>query len=215
MSAHQDAAAVGADDERTTGLDAGSDAEGDAAVDSASSGRDPTLCADDVFHLLQNARRRGVLRYVRERPETESFEMRDIAEQVAAWEQDKPVAAITSTERQRVYIALYQSHLPKLDEHGVIEYEQSRGTVRPTGLAGEIGRYLDVDGTPEGPTDAPTGSTDSATRYYGCATVFSVLLAAATWVGLVPSLLTSYVGAVVTSLFAAVTLAVGLRRRPM
>jgi len=185
------------------------------AADDADEG---TLSTDDAFHLLQNSRRRGVLRYIRGRPDADSFEMRDIAEQVAAWEQGKPIGAITSTERQRVYIALYQSHLPKLDEHGVIEYDQSRGMVRATPLAEEIGRYLDVDDRRDADEadDAGTyGDAKGAARYYGGATALSIALTAATWVGLVPTLLASYVGTAVTSIFAAVTLGVGLRRRPL
>jgi hypothetical protein len=147
--------------------------------------------------------------------------MRDIAERVAAWEQGKPIEAITSTERQRVYIALYQSHLPKLDEHGVIEYDQSRGTVRVTSVAEDVCRYLDVDDRagvadePDEPDADARDDADEATRYYGGATVVSLVLTAATWVGLVPTLLASSVGAVVTSIFAAVTLGVGLRQRPL
>lgn len=89
------------------------------------------LSKDDAFHLLQNARRRAVLRYMLEQDEQDRFVMRDIAEAVAAWEHDTTVRQLSSDERQRVYIALYQNHLPKLAEMGVIEYNQSRGHVTP------------------------------------------------------------------------------------
>ncbi|EJN57470.1 hypothetical protein HSB1_41580 [Halogranum salarium B-1] len=59
-----------------------------------------------MFHLLQNARRRGVVRYLSECDDDSVYEMRDIATQVAAWENDKPIAQLTSDERQRVYISL-------------------------------------------------------------------------------------------------------------
>jgi len=103
---------------------------------------EPELSQDDVFHLLQTPRRRYVLRYLKEREGP--VEMRDIAEQVAAWENDTTVEALTSDERQRVYIPLYQSHLPKLDEEGVVEYDQSRGIVERTELANRFDRYLEV-----------------------------------------------------------------------
>jgi len=63
---------------------------------------------------------------------------------VAAWENDTTVQALTSDERQRAYIPLYQSHLPKLDEEGVIEYNKNRGIVKKTQLATELERYLSV-----------------------------------------------------------------------
>ncbi|WP_436345052.1 DUF7344 domain-containing protein [Natronorubrum sp. FCH18a] len=88
------------------------------------------LSDDDVFHLLQTFRRRETIRYLLH--ENGSVRMRDIAEHVAAEEHGTTVADLTSTQRQRVYIPLYQSHLPKLDEAGVIEYDKARGLVRPT-----------------------------------------------------------------------------------
>jgi len=101
------------------------------------------LSDDKIFHLLQNERRRAVIRYLRDEEGTVS--MRDIAEQVAAWEHDTSVAALDSDERQRVYIPLYQNHLPKLDEEGVIEYNQSRGTVERTSVADQLEQYLTDD----------------------------------------------------------------------
>ena len=103
----------------------------------------PELTPDQAYHLLQNERRRAVLRYLRDVEGT--VEMRDVAEQVAAWENDTTVQAISSNERQRVYIPLYQSHLPKLDEEGIINYDQSRGTVTKTELVDQLVQYLEVD----------------------------------------------------------------------
>jgi hypothetical protein len=101
------------------------------------------ISKDDAFHVLQNARRRAVLRYLVEHDDTERFVMRDVAEEVAAWEHDTTVQQLASDERQRVYIALYQSHLPKLDEHGLIDYNQSRGVVEPKPLVAAVEPYLD------------------------------------------------------------------------
>ncbi|WP_318569459.1 DUF7344 domain-containing protein [Salinigranum marinum] len=97
---------------------------------------------DDVFHLLQNQRRRRVLRCLRGVEGTVS--MSDLTEQVAAWEHGTTVEALTSTQRQRVYIALYQRHLPKLDDMDVLDYNQSRGFVTPRVRAERIVDYLDM-----------------------------------------------------------------------
>lgn len=102
-----------------------------------------TIAKDDAFHLLQNARWRAVLRYLLAHDDQERFRMRDLAEEVAAWEHDTTVRQLTSDERQRVYIGLYQSHLPKLDEYGVIRYNQSRGVVEPTPLLGVLATFLE------------------------------------------------------------------------
>lgn len=102
-----------------------------------------SIAKDDLFHLLQNGRRRAALRYFAAQPEREEFDMRTLAEEIAAWENGIPVQQLDSDQRQRVYIALYQSHLPKLDDLGVIEYNQSRGTIEPTPLVDEVVQYLE------------------------------------------------------------------------
>ena len=89
------------------------------------------VAKDDAFHILQTKRRRAVIRYILAHDDQDEFRMRDIVEEIAAWEHDTTVAGLMSQQRQRVYIALYQNHLPKLDEHGVIEYNRARGFVRP------------------------------------------------------------------------------------
>ena len=108
---------------------------------------------DDVFHLLQNQRRRRVLRCLRDVDGTVA--MSDVAEQVAAWEHDTTVDALTSNQRQRVYIALYQRHLPKLDDMDVVDYNQSRGLVTPQPRADRVIEYLDL-ATDDGPVGGGT-----------------------------------------------------------
>ncbi|WP_265110949.1 DUF7344 domain-containing protein [Halosolutus halophilus] len=121
---------------------------------------EPAFSKDEIFHLLQNERRRMVLRYLRgtEGP----VRMRDIAEQVAAWEHDTTVEELTSTQRQRVYIPLYQSHLTKLDEAGVIDYQQNRGIVERKPLADRVDTYLELE-----PTDEPSAETGTDGAHWG------------------------------------------------
>lgn len=102
------------------------------------------ISKDDAFHVLQNSRRRAVLRYLLDRDEPQRLQMRDVAEAVAAWEHGTTTEQLTSDQRQRVYIALYQSHLPKLDELGVIEYDQARGIVEPTRLLAVFAPFLEA-----------------------------------------------------------------------
>ncbi|MFC4357937.1 hypothetical protein ACFO0N_08235 [Halobium salinum] len=116
------------------------------------------LHKDTVYHLLQNERRRLALRFLREvEPETDLGEM---AVQVAAWENGVTTEAVTSDMRQRVYIALYQSHLPKLAEEGVLNYDKDRKHISRTAAAAQLDRYLTLDDRPEAP--AETGSDQTA-----------------------------------------------------
>ena len=164
---------------------------------------------DEVYHLLQTRRRRLVLRYLRDREGP--HEMRDVAEQVAAWEHDTTVRELRSEERQRVYIALYQTHLPRLDEAGVIEYQQSRGVVDPTDRIDQLYEVLDVDVDGDGGSGAASeGRSNRGTvTYYGGASLASTGLVTAAWTGLValPGLL---VATMVTALFALLTVGYGV-----
>lgn len=83
---------------------------------------------DQVFTVLKNQRRRAVLRYLQTADEVE---LGTLAEQIAASECDKEVSQITSRERKRVYVGLYQSHLPKMEDVGAISYNKPRGIIEP------------------------------------------------------------------------------------
>lgn len=70
--------------------------------------------------------------------------MGTLAEIVSAKEHETTVAELTATQRQRVYVPLYQNHLPELDTKGFIEYDQSRGIVRSTGRLEVFRPYLEA-----------------------------------------------------------------------
>ncbi|ELY44541.1 DUF7344 domain-containing protein [Natronorubrum sulfidifaciens] len=141
--------------------------EADSSGESACAAEEPAFSKDEIFHLLQNERRRLVLRYLRDTDGP--VRMRDIAEQVAAWEHETTVEALTSTQRQRVYIPLYQSHLSKLDKAGIIDYQQNRGIVVRKPLADQIDQYLQIEPSVDS-TDKAESGTDWD-DYYISATV--------------------------------------------
>jgi len=95
---------------------------------------------DRIFTILKNRRRRLVLEYLRDR---ESTMHGDLARHIAAIENGVSADAVTSTQRKRVYVSLYQAHLPKLDEFGAISLDRDRGTVERTPKTAELLRYLD------------------------------------------------------------------------
>ena len=102
---------------------------------------DTSLSQDVVFELLSSPRRRYILYYLR--TVDEPIQLTTLAEQVAAWENETDVDSITEQERKRVYVSLYQTHVPRLDEAGVIEYDSDSGLVSLAGEATEIDVYLD------------------------------------------------------------------------
>ncbi|WP_436343780.1 DUF7344 domain-containing protein [Natronorubrum sp. FCH18a] len=101
---------------------------------------DDSLEPDDIYHILQTRRRRDALRYLR--ANDDPVLLSDLAEQVAAWEHETTVENLHSDQRQRVYISLYQSHLPKLDTRGIIDYDKDRGTITSTSITPRFDPYL-------------------------------------------------------------------------
>lgn len=116
---------------------------------SESSSNAKQLSKDVIFEVLKNRRRRDVLEYLQsaDGPVTLS----ELAEQIAAWENDVPVSALNSTQRKRVYVALYQTHLPKMDDVGVIDYDSDRGTIELSENADLLRIYLTDDFRPDDP----------------------------------------------------------------
>ena len=171
-----------------------------------------SLTQDTKFHLLQNARRRNVLRYLDENPENAESEIREIALQVAAWENEKPIEQVDSPERQRVYVSLYQTHLPKLDDAGVVDYNKHRGWVKPTQLVTQLNSVVSGDSDePSTELKATVNklAPDTApVKYYGSATVVSVVLLVAAAFGLVPSVIVNSVDILIMGLFGVLTLVV-------
>ncbi|WP_312912202.1 DUF7344 domain-containing protein [Natronosalvus caseinilyticus] len=104
---------------------------------------DETLSKDVIFELLKNRRRREVLAYLLEAEETVT--LGELAEQIAAWENDTDVNALSSDQRKRVYVALYQTHLPKMDDAGIVDYDQDRGLITLADNADLLVMYLDTD----------------------------------------------------------------------
>jgi hypothetical protein len=100
------------------------------------------LSKNDIFQVLQNERRRYVLQYLRRRGGP--VDLGDLATQVAAWEYELPTSDITKTQRKRVYTTLQQTHLPKMDEVGIVEYDAETGTIDRTAHTAELTVYLEI-----------------------------------------------------------------------
>lgn len=102
------------------------------------------LGLDQVFEILKNQRRRYVLQYLR--AVDGQVTLSDLSEQIAAWENDKEVRQITSSERKRVYVGLYQCHLPKMDGMDVVSFNKPRAIIEPGENIELLYRYLDRPG---------------------------------------------------------------------
>ncbi len=100
------------------------------------------LSLDIIFEMLRNRRRQLVLEYLREKDDTVTIG--ELAEHIAAIENDTTVRQLNAQQRKRVYIGLYQCHLPKMDDVDVVEFNQSRGRISPGKHIEPLYEYLDV-----------------------------------------------------------------------
>lgn len=71
-----------------------------------------------------------------------SVGVKELAGQIAAVENDIPTSELTSQQRKRVYVSLYQTHLPKMAKMNTIEYDKDSGIVSLTDQTDEVDRYL-------------------------------------------------------------------------
>lgn len=129
---------------------------------------------ETLFEVLGNRRRRHVIEVLRHRGEQVPLDR--LAEEVAARENDTDRADVSATQRKRVYTALQQTHLPKMDRAGVLTFDKADGTVVPSETISEFTVYLDV--VP--PRRLPVGAV-----YLGMAGL-SAFVALSVWLDLPP-----------------------------
>jgi DNA-binding transcriptional ArsR family regulator len=132
------------------------------------------LSEDTIFSILSNQRRRYVLRYL-DRVASETT-LSDLAERIAAWENDVDVAELEYEQRKRVYTSLHQTHLPKLDEAGIVDYDRDRGTVTVAAGAADLEAYL----------ASADGDGREWSRFYLVLSALSLVSLLAVWVDVVP-----------------------------
>lgn len=123
--------------------------DGEGGADPPVSGDAGAISTNETFALLQNQRRRTTLRTLREHgPELTHGEL---AKHVAARENNVARESVTSIQRKRVYISLYQNHLPRLADAGAVTYDADRGDVALAGPSETLFAHLDlVDGADDG-----------------------------------------------------------------
>jgi hypothetical protein len=113
----------------------------DDAESSATSSEPTQLSLDVVYDILKNTRRRRVLHLLHE--DEEGTTLGDLAERIAAIENDKPRTQLDAQERKRVYVGLYQCHLPRMDDAGVVDFDGDRGTVQLGAHSNQVYDHLE------------------------------------------------------------------------
>ena len=101
---------------------------------------DTQLDQNVVFDILSSARRRYAISILNRRDEP--MQLTELAEEIAALEADTTVEDLTKQQRKRVYVSLYQTHVPKMEEVGIVSYDGDEGTVTLAGGVDAVDEYL-------------------------------------------------------------------------
>jgi len=97
--------------------------------------------------------------------------LNDLAETIA--ERETGESPAPKNIRNSVYNSLHQTHLPKLDRRGIVEYDSDRKTIRITEDARSVDVYMEVV--------TPYGITWS--EYYSMLGILSLLVVLASLIG--------------------------------
>lgn len=126
------------------------------------------LAETEIHDLLRNERRRQVIKHLQET--VGKTTLRDLAEQIAEYEtgESPPPKNI----RNSVYNSLHQTHLPKLDQRGIIDYDSDRKTIKLREKARSVEVYMEIV--------TPYGITWS--EFYSLLGTFSLLILLAVYI---------------------------------
>ncbi|MXV61093.1 hypothetical protein GS429_03265 [Natronorubrum sp. JWXQ-INN-674] len=162
------------------------------------------LTQAELFDVFSNARRRLAVQYLKRKGGT--CDLAPLVEQVAAWENDTAPDDVTRTQRRRVYISLYQTHLPMLEDHGIVDWDPDDHAIELLPSEEIFDPYLDhrLDG------QRPWH------RLYATVTSLGVVALALSWLSVGPLTVTAAPAIALTLclLVLAVAVAQHVSRRP-
>ncbi|ELZ00616.1 DUF7344 domain-containing protein [Natrialba asiatica] len=128
----------------------------------------------ELFDVFSNARRRRAVQYLKRQGST--CDLAPLVEQVAAWENDTDPDDVTRTQRRRVYISLYQTHLPMLEDHGIVDWDPDSHSIT----------LLPSDELFEPYLDRRLGAQRPWHRFYAAISVLGVGAFAVAWLAVGP-----------------------------
>lgn len=138
-------AAIETDANADNAADVAADADGDTESDEGACSVN-RLSKSQLFDVLRNGRRRAVIEYLRSTGRTAP--LAEVTEHVAAGVYDVTADELSSEQYRRVYTGLYQCHLDRMEEFGVIDFDRDDGTVQLRDASAQLDPYLEPDPGP-------------------------------------------------------------------
>ncbi|WP_135826572.1 DUF7344 domain-containing protein [Halorussus ruber] len=123
------------------------------------------LDPSEIHNVLRNDRRRHAIQHLRDTDGPLSVDT--LAEHIASVEtgEDPPPRDV----RKSVYVSLHQTHLPKLDELGIVDYDQREQMLELRDRAEQVEVYMEV---------VSEGDISWATYYLGVSALGALTLLA-------------------------------------
>jgi hypothetical protein len=101
---------------------------------------DTALSEADIHDILRNDRRRNVIKRLQEHGR--EISLRELSVHIAEIESGE--SPPPSDVRNSVYVSLHQTHLPKLDKEGIVEYDNDQKTIVLQESARQVSLYMEV-----------------------------------------------------------------------
>lgn len=130
---------VRSDSQRTGGVSGPGDSGVAEDADSRDQGESGELSDSEIFDILRNSRRRAVISLLQEHGE---LSVPALTRYVAAGEYGVDMEDLSPEQHKRVYTGLYQCHLPRLDETGIVSFDKESKTVTLEDRSTQVERYL-------------------------------------------------------------------------
>jgi hypothetical protein len=99
-----------------------------------------------LFEVLSSDRRRYLIYFLQ--ASGGEADLRDLARLIAARENGTDPEDISDKEQKRVYISLYQSHVPKLEDYDLVEYDSEKKRVIATDRITEVTKLFEEPSRP-------------------------------------------------------------------
>jgi len=130
------------------------------------------ITKDEVFEVLSSSRRRMILYHLYQRGG--EAVLRDLARDTAKAESEDE---IDDDVVKRFYISLYQTHVPKLEKVGLVQYDSDSKVVSLTDKIEDVEEILQIESEPD----------RRWALYYGALAVVGSTLAVAQLLGVAPA----------------------------
>lgn len=100
------------------------------------------ISEDTIYEALSNRRRRYAIHAIKR--EECPLDAAELSTYVTAWEQGIEPDEVEYADRKSVYGALTRTHLPKLDDAGLIKYDSEAKRIEPTDAFNDVEVYMEV-----------------------------------------------------------------------